>query len=79
MNISNFMTWFLNQFIVIGTNMIGKLDEIILTGNVSLMDFIITLTIIGIFLSIVLTLPNNANKLAGRYEKRAKSKKGNNE
>jgi len=79
MNISNFMTWFLNQFIVIGTNMIGKLDEIILAGNISLMDFIITITIIGIFLGIVLTIPNNANRVSRRVEAKARSKKGNNE
>lgn len=57
MNISNFMTWFIQQFINIGTNMLSKLDQIILMGNVSLMDFIITIAIIGAFLSILLTAP----------------------
>lgn len=72
MNITNFMEWFLNQFIGIATNMLGKLDQIILYGNVSLMDFIITITIIGIFIGIVLTLPQNANKISSRAERKLK-------
>lgn len=72
MNISNFMEWFITQFINIATNMIGKLDQIILYGNVSLMDFIITITIIGIFIGIVLTIPNNANKWVNRAERKKK-------
>lgn len=73
MNIANFMEWFLNQFVNIATNMLGKLDQIILYGNVSLMDFIITITIVGIFIGIVLTIPNNANRLSSRAERKMRS------
>lgn len=72
MNIANFMEWFITQFIAIATNMLGKLDEIILYGNVSLMDFIVTITIIGIFIGIVLTLPQNANRISKREERKNK-------
>lgn len=58
MNISNFITWFINQFITIGANMLGKLDQIILWGTVSLMDFIIAIAVIGAFVSIIITAPN---------------------
>ena len=58
MNISNFITWFINQFITIGANMLGKLDQIILWGTVSLMDFIIAIAVIGAFISIIITAPN---------------------
>lgn len=78
MNIANFMEWFITEVIRIGSFMLFKLDQITIAGNVSLMDFIITITIIGIFISIVLTLPNNANRIAGRYESKQKSKKGKN-
>ena len=57
MNISNFMQWFIQQFINIGTSMLGKLDQIILVGNVSLMDFTITIVILGAFISIIVTAP----------------------
>ena len=73
MNIASFMEWFLTQFVRIATNMLGKLDEIILYGNVSLMDFIVTITIIGIFIGIVLTLPQNANRLSSRAERKMRS------
>lgn len=58
MNISNFITWFINQFVYIGSNLLGKLDQIILWGNVSLMDFIITIMVLGAFVSIIITAPN---------------------
>ena len=72
MNISGFFSWFLNQFITIATFLINKLDQIYLIGNVSLLDFIITITIIGIFVSIVLTLPQNMNRFSSRAERRLK-------
>ena len=72
MNIANFMSWFITQFITIGTFLINKLDQIKLIGNVSILDFTITITIIGIFLSIVLTMPQNMNRLSSRAERRLK-------
>lgn len=70
MNISNFINWFITQFVSIGSNLLGKLELIKLRPNVSLLDFTIAITIIGMFLPIILTIPNNANKWS-----RAESKK----
>lgn len=58
MDISNFIIWFLNEFVRIAGGLLSKLDEIILTGNVSLMDFIITIAVIGAFLGIIITTPS---------------------
>ena len=69
MNISNFITWFITQFINIGTNMLAKLDNIFLIGNVSLMDFIITIIIIQAFITVILTLPNATAREVRRQEK----------
>ena len=58
MNISTFTTWFIENFIAIATNLINKIDNIYLIENVSLLDFIITLAIIGTFIEIIITIPN---------------------
>ena len=58
MNISNFITWFIQQFYNIGTTMLQKLDQITIHNNISLMDFIITIAIIGAFIQIIITAPN---------------------
>lgn len=78
MNISNFFSWFLTQFVKIGKNMLDKLDNIYLIGNVSLLDFTITITIIGIFLNILLTIPQNLNRKETRAERRARKEKNDN-
>ena len=70
MNIGNFMTWFIQQFVRIGTWMITQLDTITIAGNVTLLDFTIAITIIGIFITIILTLPQNANRLESRAERK---------
>lgn len=76
MNISNFINWFISQFISIGSNILGKLDLIKLRNNVSLLDFIIAITIIGMFLPIILTVPENLkNTSRAESKKRAKEKK----
>lgn len=76
MNISSFINWFINQFINIGSQLLSKLDMIQLRNNVSLLDFIIAITIIGMFIPIILTIPNNANKWSkSESKKREKSKK----
>lgn len=78
MNISNFFSWFLTQFVRIGTNLLDKLDNIFLIGNVSLLDFTITITIIGIFINILLTIPQNLNRKETRAERRARKEKNDN-
>lgn len=71
MNISNFISWFIQQFVNIGSTLLGFLDNIILFGNVSLMNFIITIAIIGMFLGLIITTPTlNIVKRSIRKEKR---------
>lgn len=73
MNISNFMEWFITEFVRIGSNLIGKLDQIIIYGNVSLLDFIITITIIGAFIGIIITVASS--KAVGKVGRSERSKK----
>lgn len=75
MNINNFFNWFLTQFVRIGTDMLNKLDNIYLIGNVSILDFTITITIIGIFINILLTIPQNVNRYERRAERSARKNK----
>lgn len=58
MKIATFIEWFISKFIEIATFMIGKLGQINIYANVSLLDFIITIAIISAFISIVITAPN---------------------
>lgn len=73
MNISNFMTWFIQQFVNIATNLVDKLDLIKLNGTVSLLDFSITLAIISAFLGLVITAPKTALNVS-RKETKERSK-----
>lgn len=74
MNISNFITWFIDQFVRIAGGLLEKLDEIILAGNVSLMDFIITIAVIGAFLGIIITTPSL--RVVDRATRTKNTKKG---
>ncbi len=77
MNISNFIEWFIQQFVNIGTQIINIIDGIIIYGNVSLLDFIIAITILGMFLSLILTIPQNAMHKVERIGKERKKKEKN--
>ena len=77
MNISNFIEWFITQFVNIGTQIINILDGIIIYGNVSLLDFIIAITILGMFLSLILTIPQNAMHKVEKVRKERKKKEKN--
>ena len=77
MNISNFIEWFITQFINIGTQIINILDGIIIYGNVSLLDFIVAITILGMFLSLILTIPQNAMHKVEKIGKERKKKEKN--
>lgn len=57
MNITNFTTWFIGQFVRIGQSILGHLDNIKIYNTVSLLDFTITIVIIGAFIGIILTTP----------------------
>ena len=77
MNISKFIEWFIQQFVNIGTQVINILDGIIIYGNVSLLDFIVAITILGMFLSLILTIPQNAMHKVERIGKERKKKEKN--
>ena len=77
MNISNFIEWFIQQFVNIGTQIINILNGIIIYGSVSLLDFIIAITILGMFLSLILTIPQNAMHKVEKIGKERKKKEKN--
>lgn len=80
MNITNFITWFIEQFISIGTSILTTLDNIKIYNTVSLLDFTITIAIIGIFIEIVITIPNQALRNADRINaKKARESRQKNE
>ena len=75
MNIGTFMTWWLNQFVNIGINMFYYMNNIELVANVTLLNFIITITIIGAFINILLTIPNTTNNKVRRESKKSRKEK----
>lgn len=77
MNISNFIEWFIQQFVNIGTQVINIIDGIIIYGSVSLLDFIVAITILGMFLSLILTIPQNAMHKVEKIGKERKKKEKN--
>lgn len=56
MDITNFFTWFMNQFINIISWMFGTLNQITING-VSLLMIMITIVIIGTIIPILMTIP----------------------
>ena len=76
-DISSFISWFIQQVVNIGTQVINIIDGIIIYGNVSLLDFIIAITILGMFLSLILTIPQNAMNKAERNVKENRRKERN--
>lgn len=66
MDISSFISWFIQQVVNIGTSAINILDSIIIYKGVSMLDFIIAITILGMFLGIILAIPQNAINKAER-------------
>ena len=73
-NISEFIQWFIEQFVNIGKKMIGIIDGIIIYQNISLLDLIIAITILGMFLELILTIPKNAMNRAERNVRESKRK-----
>lgn len=73
-NISSFIQWFIEQFVEIGKKMIGIIDGIIIYQNISLLDLIITITILGMFLELILSIPKNAMNKAERNVRESKRK-----
>lgn len=72
-DISSFISWFIQQVVNIGTKTIEIIDSIVIYQGVTLLDFIIAIAILGMFLTIILAIPQNAmNKVEkiGRERKR---------
>lgn len=69
-NISSFMTWFLSQIYSIFSQIFSLLDRIILAPGVSLLDFSITVFILGIVVTILVAIPNNVSRVEKGFERR---------
>lgn len=77
-DISYFINWFISQFVNIGKKLIEILDSIKIYQNVSLLDLTIAIAILGMFLGLILAIPQNvmnkAEKIA-RESKKERTKK----
>lgn len=74
MDITNFWTWFMNEFIAIGTRALIYLDSITIVG-ISLLKFTVYLTIISAFINILLTVPQAGARAISRSERKARKEK----
>ena len=79
-DISSFMTWFLSQVYNIFIGCFGFLDNIHIASGVSLLDFTITIFILGLVVTILIAQPGNAMRVekgveARERKARAKSSK----
>lgn len=74
-DISSFMSWFLSQIYSIFSSVFSILDSIILAPGVTLLEFIITIFILGIVVTILIAQPGNAMRVEkGVERKRSKEK-----
>ena len=78
-DISSFINWFINQFVSIGTQLINIIDNIVIYNNVSLLDLTITIVILGMFLQLILTIPQNAMNKAERNIRESKKERNKKE
>ena len=69
-NIVSFINWWLNEVYKIGRQMMLYLDAIKIGNTMTILDFTIAIVIIGMFLTIILTLPQNVNRLESRAERK---------
>ena len=77
-NISSFITWFLNTIYSLASTLLGFLDNIYLTNNVTLLDFTITIFILGIVISILIASPGNVMRIEKKQESKSNKKGGKN-
>lgn len=73
-NISSFFTWFLSQFYSIFSKIFILLDSIIIAPGVSMLDFSITIIILGFVVSILIASPGNAMRVEKGIEARENAK-----
>lgn len=75
-DLSSFITWFINITLNLILWAYNTLDSIQLSNGVSLLDFVITIFIIGIVIPVLVAIPNNASRVESRAEHK-KSKSSN--
>ena len=80
MDISNFMTWFINQVVNMFTEIFNILDSFKFLGT-SLLGVIVTIVVLIPLLNIVLTISKSTNFVASKSEqvKRSKERSNDNE
>ena len=74
-DVSGFFTWFLGQIYSMFTTFVLYLDHIFIANNVSLLDFTITIFILGLVLTILIAQPGNAMRVEKGLEARDRAKK----
>lgn len=72
-NIRTFMEWFLHEIFVMFAWIYNTLDSIYLAGNVTLMDFSITIFILGFVITILVAQPGNAMRIEKVAEGKART------
>lgn len=77
MDISDFMAWFLNQVLNMFTWIFNILDNIKFLGT-SLLDLIITITVLSFLIPVILTL-GKSNPIRSERVKTSKERTKNNE
>lgn len=73
-DISSFVSWFINIIVNIIGAVLDILENIHIATNVSLLDFIIAIIVIGAFISIVITIPSKV-KINEQKERRKNDRK----
>lgn len=73
-NISNFISWFLQQVYFIFVNFYQILDRIIIAPGVSLLEFSVTIIILGFVVSILIAQPGNMMRLEKNAQRNFKFK-----
>lgn len=76
-DISNFISWFIQQVVNIGTKTIAIIDSIVIYQGVTLLDFIIAIILLGMFLTIILAVPQNAMNKVEKIGRERKKKEKN--
>lgn len=76
-DISSFINWFIQQVVNIGTKTIEIIDSIVIYEGVTMLDFIIAIILLGMFLSLILTIPQNAMHKVEKIGRERKRKKEN--
>lgn len=74
-DISTFINWFITQFVNIGKKLIEILDSIKIYQSVSLLDLTIAIAILGMFLGLILAIPQNAMNKAEKVKRETRKER----